>query len=207
MELLPLLPSPPNGSHHLHTPGTDGTICPCLDPHDLNKVIICEHYKAPTLEEISHKLSGTTVFSKLDAKDGFWSMHLDTPSSYLTTFNTHEGHYRYLCMPFGLKMSQDVFQMHMEQITDRLPGIIAIQDDICVYSKTREEHDTNLLQLMKNASKNGLVFNSHKCSIRQLQITFYGAIFTSKGMKPGPTKIQALQDLPTPDNHKQLQSF
>ena len=186
---------------------SDGTICPCLDPHNLNKAIIHEHYKAPTLEEISHKLSGATVFSKLDAKDGFWSIHLDTPSSYLTTFNTHKGCYRYLCMPFGLKMSQDVFQMCMDQITDRLPGIIAIHDDICVYGKTREEHDTNLLQLMKTASKNGLVFNSHKCSIRQLQITFYGAIFTSKGMKPDPMKIQALQDLPTPDNHKQLQSF
>ena len=35
-----------------------GTIHPCLDPHDLNKAIICEHYKAPTLEEISHELSG-----------------------------------------------------------------------------------------------------------------------------------------------------
>ena len=186
---------------------SDGTICPCLDPHDLNKAIIHEHYKAPTLEEISHKLSSTTMFSKLDAKDAFWSIHLDTPSSYLTTFNTHEGCYWYLCLSFGVKMSQDIFTMHMDQITDRLPGIIAIHDDIFVYSKTREEHNTNLLQLMKTASKNGLVFNSHKCSIRQLQITFYGAVFTSKGMKPDPTKIQALQDLPTPDNHKQLQSF
>ena len=53
-------------------------------------------------------------------------------------------------------------QMHMDQITNRLAGIIAIHDDICVYGKTREEHDTNLLQLMKTASKNGLVFNSHK---------------------------------------------
>ena len=68
---------------------SDGTIHPCLDPRDLNKAIIHEHYKAPTLEEISHKLSSATVFSKLDAKDGFWSIHLDTPSSYLTTFNTH----------------------------------------------------------------------------------------------------------------------
>ena len=144
------------------------------------------------IEEISHKLNSATVFSKLDAKDGFWSIHLDTPSSYLTTFNTHKGCYWYLCMPFVLKMSQDVFQMHMDQITNRLPGIIAIHDNICVYGKTREEHDTNLLQLMKTASKNGLVFNSHKCSIRQPQITFYGAIFTPKGMKPDPTKIQAL---------------
>ena len=50
---------------------SDGTICPCLDPHNLNKASIHEHYKAPTLEEIPHKLSGTTVFSKLDAKDVF----------------------------------------------------------------------------------------------------------------------------------------
>ena len=73
-------PHKPNGS--LHT---------CLDPQDLNKAIIREHYKASTLEEIPHKLSGATVFSKLDAKDSFWSIHLDTPSSYLTTFNTHKG--------------------------------------------------------------------------------------------------------------------
>ena len=44
---------------------SDDTICPCLDPHDLNKAIIHKHYKASILEEISHKLSSTTVFSKL----------------------------------------------------------------------------------------------------------------------------------------------
>ena len=51
------------------------TICPCLDLHNLNKAIIHEHYKAPTLEGISHKLNSVTVFSKLDAKDGFLSIH------------------------------------------------------------------------------------------------------------------------------------
>ena len=60
----------------------DGSLHICLDPHDLNKVIIWEHYKAPTLDEITHKLSGAKVFSKLDAKDRFWSIHLDTPSSF-----------------------------------------------------------------------------------------------------------------------------
>ena len=116
---------------------SDGSICPCLDTCNLNKAIIHEHYKAPTLEEISHKLSGATVFSKLDAKDVFWSIHLDTPSSYLTTFNTHIGCYWYLHMPFGLKISQDVFQMHMDQITNRLPGIIAIHDDMCIWQNKR----------------------------------------------------------------------
>ena len=43
--------------------------------------------------------------------------------------------------------------MCMNQITDRLPAIIAIHNDICVFGKTREEHDTNLLELMKTTSK------------------------------------------------------
>ena len=185
----------------------DGSLCICLDSHDLNKAIIREHYKAPTLDEITHKLSGAKVFSKLDAKDGFWSIHLDTPSSFLTTFNTHKGCYQFLHMPFGLKMSQDIFQMRMDQITNRLPGIIAIHDNICVYGKDTTEHDNNLLKLMQTAQDHGLVFNSNKCSICQPQISFYGAIFTAQGMKPDPVKVQALQDLPAPPNPKQLQSF
>ena len=84
----------------------DGLLRICLNPHDLNKAIIREHYKAPTLEELSHQLAGTTVLSKMDAKNGFWSIHLDTPSSYLTTFNTHKGRYRFLRLPFSLKMSK-----------------------------------------------------------------------------------------------------
>ena len=63
----------------------DGSLSICLDPRDLNKAIIQEHYKAPTLDEITHKLSGAKVFSKLYTKDGFCSIHLDTQSSYLTT--------------------------------------------------------------------------------------------------------------------------
>ena len=71
----------------------DGSLYICLDPKDLNKAIVQEHYKAPTLDEITHCLSGAICFSKLDAKDGFWSIPLDKDSSYLTTFNTHCGRY------------------------------------------------------------------------------------------------------------------
>ena len=152
-------------------------------------MIIWEHYKVPTLDEITHKLSGARVFSKLDMKDGFWSIHLDKQLSYLTLFNTHKGRYHFLHMPFGLKMSRDVFQMWMDQITNRLPGVIAIHDDICVFGKDTAEHDYNLLQLMKTAQGHGLVFNSSKCAICKSQISFYGAIFTVQGMRPDPAKV------------------
>ena len=59
----------------------DGTICICLDPKDLNRAIIREHYKAPTLEEISHKLSEATIFFKIRCQRWILDcIHLDTPS-------------------------------------------------------------------------------------------------------------------------------
>ena len=36
----------------------------------------------------------------------------------------------------------------------------------------------------------------------QSQISFYGTIFTVQGMRPDPAKVQALQDLPAPQNPK-----
>ena len=181
----------------------DGTLCICLDPKDINKAIVWEHYKAPTLDEISHELSGTTCFIKLDATDGFWNIPLDEKSSYLTNFNTHCGRYRFLHMPFGLKMPQDIFEMQM----DHLPGIIMIHDDICIYGHTPEKHDWHLVQLIKTAKQDSIVFNSSKCHIRQPQIAFYGTVFTMQGMWLDPSKIQALQDLPTPNSQANLQSF
>ena len=66
----------------------NGRLRLCLDPKDLNKAIKREHHPIPTLEEITPKLAGAKLFSKLDARNGYWNVKLDEESSYLTTFNT-----------------------------------------------------------------------------------------------------------------------
>ena len=185
----------------------NGKLRICLDPKDLNRAILRENHKAPTMTEITHKLAGAKVFSKLDAQKGFWSVHLDHESSLLTTFNTHLGRFRFLRMPFGLKMSQDVFQMRMDQIVEQCPGVIAIHDDICVYGRTEAEHDAHLWNLMKVAERSGLVFNSDKCEIKNSRISFYGKFFTPNGVEPDPAKVQGIVDMPAPTNAKELQSF
>ena len=88
----------------------NGSFMICLDPKDLNKAIKQEQHPIPTLDDITPRLHGSTLFSKLDAKQGYWNVKLDEESTLLTTFNTHKGRYKFLCMPFGLKISQDIFQ-------------------------------------------------------------------------------------------------
>ena len=163
----------------------NGDIWMCLDPKDLNHAIIREHYKPPTLEEITHKLSGATVFSKLDAYHAFWAVKLDHESSLKTTFNTipSRGRYRYLCLTMGTKNSQDVYQMRIDQALEGLEGVVAIHNDITVYGKDDEDHDKNLLALMQRAKEKGLTFNSKKCSIRQEQINRYPSLESPSAAK------------------------
>ena len=153
------------------------------------------------LNEISHWLSGVTCLSKLDAKDSFWSIHLNERSSYQTTLNTHHGWYHFLFMPFSLKMSQDIFQMQMDQTTDCLPGIITIHDNICMYGHTPNDN---------------MALSSTVQSVRSgnPKIAFYHAVFTDKACSLIPPKSSHPRPpqtwlpcktsvLPKPDNYLQ----
>ena len=42
----------------------------CIDPRDLDKAILREHYQLPTQQEITSRLTGAKYFSKLDATSG-----------------------------------------------------------------------------------------------------------------------------------------
>ena len=185
----------------------NGKLRVCLDPRDLNAAIRRTFHRAPTVEEITHKLSGAKVFSKLDAKHGFWSIELDAQSSSLTAFSAPSGRYRFKRLPFGLKMAQDVFQEKMDLILAGCTGIISIADDIVVFGKDTTEHDKNLHNLMKRARSQGLVFNPDKCSINTDNVDFFGMTYTADGVKPDNKKTQEIADLPSPTDVRRLQQF
>ena len=60
----------------------------CLDPKDLNVAIQWEHFELPTVEEITTRMAGAKVFSKIDLNHGCWQQKLDEESQLLKTFNT-----------------------------------------------------------------------------------------------------------------------
>ena len=179
----------------------------CLDPKDLNKAIIRENHKPMTVEEIAHQLAGAVVYTKADALKAFLQVHLTYEASLLTTFNYHRGRLRFLRMPFGAKMSQDVFQLRMDAILEQCPGVIGIHDDIVIFGTSNEDHDANLINLMNVCQKEGLVLNSKKLELRRERVTFFGAEYSKDGMHPDPKKIQGIVEMTAPQDKQQLQSF
>ena len=107
----------------------------------------CPH-KIPTVEEINPELSKAKFFSKLYTKTGYWSICLAKDSTELTTFRTPFGRYCYLRLPFGLSVSQDIFQQHMDCIIEKCEGVHGINDDLIVHGATEEEHGKRLHNIL-----------------------------------------------------------
>ena len=113
----------------------------CIDPKDLNRALGREHYPIPTVEEVVALFPKAKVFSVLDAKSGFLQIKLDYESSLLTTFNTPQGRYRWLRLPFGVKSAPEIFQKAMDRMLEGIEGANAIMDDILVGGRHVDDHD------------------------------------------------------------------
>ena len=86
----------------------DGSFRSWLDPNDFNSVIRREHFQIPTFEDVVSRLGKKKYFTILDREDSYWQVPLSEESSYLCTFNTPFGRYRYLRMPFEICSASEV---------------------------------------------------------------------------------------------------
>ena len=104
----------------------------CIDPQPLNAALKGEHYKLPVFDDVLPKLKDANVFSKLDVREAYLHVRLDEGSSKLTTMITPFGRYRWKRLPFGLKVSSEIFQRKLDEALGGLKGVFSVVDDVVV---------------------------------------------------------------------------
>ena len=182
-----------------------------LDPKPLNKALKRSNYMMPTIEDVLPKLTKARVFSVLDAKDGFWQIKLTEESSYLTTFGSCFGRYRWLRCPFGISVAPEEFQRRQHEIVEDLPGVEVIADDYLIYGcgdtdqEAEEDHDRNLIRFLEKARRINLKLNRKKVKLRLKSVPYMGHVITAAGLQPDPEKVQAIIEMPRPENKKGVQ--
>eukprot|EP00731_Ephydatia_muelleri_P025358 Em0017g441a len=121
----------------------------CVDLRPLNESVLRDNFPLPKVDENLAKLSGATVFSKLDANCGFWQIPLAKHVQLLTTFITHFGRYCFTKLPFGISCAPELFQKKMSDILQDIEGKLCQMDDVLVFGSSQEEHDDRLKAVLK----------------------------------------------------------
>ena len=134
----------------------DGCIRLCIDTRNLNMAIRRNSYYMRTLEDILPQLSKAKTISMGDATSGYWHVPLDLASSKQPAFSTPYGKFRWLKLPFGLKIASDVFQERLDRVLALMPITIGIADDIVIYGENEIEHDACFITLCETARANAL---------------------------------------------------
>ena len=184
-----------------------GSLRPCIDLRQVNKAVIPDKFPLPTVEELSAKFYGSTVFSKLDLRQGYLQVPLHPDSRNLTAFVTHMGVFRYTRMPFGLSSAPSCFQKIMATIFAAVPEVVVYLDDIVVHGETLASHDERLSRVLDILSSHNLTVNEEKCNFAASAIEFVGFRLTSDGLSPLHSNVDAVLRLPEPSCPAQLSSF
>ncbi|KAD4385332.1 hypothetical protein E3N88_25500 [Mikania micrantha] len=126
-----------------------------------------------------------------------------------TAFRTHDGHYEYLVMPFGLSNAPATFQAIMNDIFRPLlrRKVVIFFDDILIYSPSWETHLADLYEVLNILLKHQFKVNKQKCSFSQSTTEYLGHIIDYKGVSMDPKKIEAVMAWPVPKNLKGLRGF
>lgn len=134
-----------------------------IDARPVNKAIIRHRHITPTLDDIAARLCGSTVFSKVDFKEGYRQVLLHLNSRHLTTFSTHKGLYQDTRLSPGLNAGAEYFQLIVGEVIKDITGSMNVSDDIIIYGKDVDEHDATLHKLLERLESVGFTANLEKC--------------------------------------------
>ena len=182
----------------------------CLDSRKLNLVTLKDAYPMPSIEGLISRLSPIHYISKIDLKDAFWQIALDSESRLKTAFAVpNRPLYNFTRMPFGLcNAPQTMCRLMDKVIPYNLKSFVFVYlDDLLVLSQSFSEHIDHLLEVATCLRRAGLTINVEKSHFALSQVKYLGYIVGQGSLQVDSDKVAAIRDFPCPKSVRQLRQF
>jgi hypothetical protein len=114
-----------------------------------------------------------------------------------TSFRTHQGHYEFLVMPFGLCNAPSTFQSLMNNVFRPFlcHFFLVLFDDILIYRKTWTYHLAHVDRVPRLLSRHQIFLKQSKCAFGASKVKYLGHLVGKADVRVDPKNIEAMQDM------------
>lgn len=179
----------------------------CIDYRALNKKIRSDSYPIPRVDDLLSCLQGAQYFADLDMNSGYWQLAMGEGKE-KTAFVTHTGLYEFNVLPFGLKISQAVFQRALDKVLAGMKyrNVIVYVDNILVFGATFQEFLGALKEVLTRFRDANLTLKPSKCRFGYQKVTVLGHEVSAEGIGPDVKKVEAIRKMSPPRNVKEVRA-
>ena len=153
----------------------DGGLQFCINFRRLNARTKKDSYPLPHMQEMMESMVRAQFFSTMDLKSRFWQVKMVERSRQYTAFTIGSiGIFEFLWMPYRLCNALATFQRLMQNCLGELnlTSALIYLDDIIIFSRTEEDHLTQLRAVFKWFRQHGLKLKPSKCHFLRKEIAF-----------------------------------
>ena len=173
----------------------------------MNNVTIPDRYPLPNISDLTIRIAGSTISSRLDLQKGYYKMSMtseDIPK--MAIVNPLEM-FEFLRLPYGLRNARNMFQRMMDQILGNLPYCFVYIEDILLISPDLHTRVQNLLDVLELCRAHGLTIGLGKCEFSVSETEFLGHHLSSSRVRPLSKHTYAIMEFPPPSDKPGLQGF
>ena len=179
----------------------------CLDARPLNGILADDRHPLPKIKDIFERVSGHSVFTKLDLAESYHQFLLKSCDRVKTSFYWNSIHYMFRGTPFGIKTVTSIFQRVMSRILMNLHFAVAYVDDILIFSQSEEEHITHVKMVIEALTLANLTLRETKCQFGYGSLEMLGHLISAEGIQPTEEKQKSVAGFIRPKTSRDVQSF
>ena len=185
----------PQTSPVMFVPKNDSKKRMVQDYRYMNKFTVKNSYPLLLISDLVDNMGTKRVFTKMDLRWGYNNIRIKKGDKWKAAFTTHIGSFEPVVMFFGLTNSLTTFQTMMNDIFQDLINkgdVATFIDDVLVGTKTKEEHDELMEEILRRLKEYGLYVKPEKCKWKVREVGFLRVVIGPNGIKMEKEKVRGM---------------